>query len=123
MIRPPPRSTLFPYTTLFRSSITSAGQAGCPTTGPGTYAGTLKAPASTGTLTFTGIAAGYGLSTTYVPATVTVGNASVPFSAVIQFPPDQASRQVQAGSGLQLTAVFTNKTGTPQKVLLAVHRA
>src|SRR4051812_49863566 len=28
MIRPPPRSTLFPYTTLFRSSIIAAPEAG-----------------------------------------------------------------------------------------------
>src|SRR2546430_13394020 len=31
MIRRPPRSTLFPYTTLFRSPIISASQAGFPT--------------------------------------------------------------------------------------------
>src|SRR5260221_1475969 len=37
MIRRPPRSTLFPYTTLFRSTIASAGRqpAGC-THSPGT---------------------------------------------------------------------------------------
>src|ERR1035438_4397681 len=29
MIRRPPRSTLFPYTTLFRSGIVDAGGAGC----------------------------------------------------------------------------------------------
>src|SRR5215510_15583573 len=30
MIRRPPRSTLFPYTTLFRSCVPSPGLAGCP---------------------------------------------------------------------------------------------
>src|SRR5690242_21526964 len=29
MIRPPPRSTLFPYTTLFRSTLASTSQEGC----------------------------------------------------------------------------------------------
>src|SRR3712207_8955590 len=35
MIRPPPRSTLFPYTTLFRSSIPSAAKTSCVVTLPG----------------------------------------------------------------------------------------
>ena len=30
MIRRPPRSTLFPYTTLFRSAAADAAKAGCP---------------------------------------------------------------------------------------------
>src|SRR2546429_976204 len=36
MIRRPPRSTLFPYTTLFRSSLTTAATASstCPRAGP-----------------------------------------------------------------------------------------
>src|SRR3712207_7427798 len=36
MIRRPPRSTLFPYTTLFRSSAPWRGGAGTPTCRPGT---------------------------------------------------------------------------------------
>jgi hypothetical protein len=97
--------------------VTSAGQARCPTTGPGQYAGTITAPDTSGTVTFTGIAAGYGLSTTYFPATVTVGTAVAPFTAVIEYPAD---RKVQAGGGLLVDVVFTNNTGTPQKVLLGV---
>jgi hypothetical protein len=100
--------------------ISSTGRAGCPTTGAGTYAGTFAAPARSGTLTFTGIAAGYGLSTTYVPATVTVGPVTPPFTAVIQYPADPAGRRVQAGGSLPVDVVFTNSTGTAQKVLLTV---
>lgn len=100
--------------------VTTAGSAGCPTSGPGTYSGTLTAPSSTGSLTFTGIAAGYGITTTYVPATVTVGHVPNPFTAVIQYPADQADLRVQAGSGLPVQAVFTNDTGAAQQVRLAV---
>src|SRR5256885_10264212 len=38
MIRRPPRSTLFPYTTLFRSGRAATGGAGSPTVGPPTAA-------------------------------------------------------------------------------------
>ncbi|MGO9780146.1 MAG: vWA domain-containing protein [Streptosporangiaceae bacterium] len=100
--------------------ISSTGQAGCPATGAGTYAGTVAAPSKSGTLAFTGAAAGYGLSTTYIPATVTVGTSPPPFTAVIRYPPDQAGLQVQAGNGLPLTVAFTNDTGSAQKVRLAV---
>src|SRR5690348_17820643 len=37
MIRPPPRSTLFPYTTLFRSHLLSANTALPADTGPETF--------------------------------------------------------------------------------------
>src|SRR5256885_12131434 len=40
MIRRPPRSTLFPYTTLFRSAID-----GCPRSRTGPHAGTAECPA------------------------------------------------------------------------------
>src|SRR5438132_6154749 len=42
MLRPPPRSTLFPYTTLFRSgpgipeSVACTGRSSCDSAGPGT---------------------------------------------------------------------------------------
>src|SRR3712207_4659812 len=35
MIRRPPRSTLFPYTTLFRSALAEQGAGAVPVTGPG----------------------------------------------------------------------------------------
>src|SRR5262249_61493517 len=41
MIRPPPRSTLFPYTTLFRSSCSSAAS---PARRPGSTPRTLNRP-------------------------------------------------------------------------------
>src|SRR2546430_2160502 len=41
MIRRPPRSTLFPYTTLFRSVVVSAGDEGGPMTNGATNAGTI----------------------------------------------------------------------------------
>src|SRR5690348_17592891 len=47
MIRRPPRSTLFPYTTLFRSRPASAAAAGTPPA-PEPAAPTGTAPASTG---------------------------------------------------------------------------
>jgi von Willebrand factor type A domain len=100
--------------------ISGAGQPGCPTSGAGTYSGNFTAPATPATLTFTGIVTGYGLATTYVPATVTVGLVAAPFTAVIQYPVDPADLQVQAGRSLSVDAVFTNKTSAPQTVLLAV---
>ena len=101
-------------------AVTNVGSPSCPTSGPGTYSGTVTAPSKAGDLTFTGIATGYGINTTYVPATVTVGNVAPPFTAVIQYPADQAGLQVQAGSELPLTAVFTNDTGSAQQVRLSV---
>ena len=100
--------------------VTSAGPAGCQTTGPAQYAGTFTAPSRSGPLTFTGIAAGYGISTTYVPATVTVGTVTPQFTAVIHYPPDQAGLQVQAGRSLSLSVLFTNDTQSARNVRLAV---
>ena len=101
--------------------VTSTGQPGCPTNGPGTYAGAVKAPSGSGAVTFTGIVAGYGLVTSYVPATITVSQITAPFTAAIQYPPDQAGRQAEAGvGGLPLTVAFSNGTGSAQKVLLTV---
>jgi hypothetical protein len=100
--------------------VTSTGQPGCLASGPGTYAGAVNAPSGSGTVTFTGTVAGYGLTTSYEPATVTVGANVAPFTAAIQYPPDQAGRQAQAGGGLPLTVAFSNGTGSPQKVLLTV---
>src|SRR2546422_7763504 len=45
MIRRPPRSTLFPYTTLFRSSLTDFGRDGVEMAvrfGPGTWPGLIS---------------------------------------------------------------------------------
>src|SRR3989449_11613713 len=45
MIRRPPRSTLFPYTTLFRSSLTDFGRDGVDIAvrfGPGTWSGLIS---------------------------------------------------------------------------------
>src|SRR3712207_8337258 len=39
MIRRPPRSTLFPYTTLFRSALTEGRTQGFPATPPGSVIG------------------------------------------------------------------------------------
>ena len=100
--------------------VTSNGQTGCSTTGPGMYAGVVKAPSGSGTITFTGTVAGYGLSTSYVPATVAVGANPAPFTAAIQYPPDQAGLQAPAGGGLSLTVAFSNSTGSAQQVLLTV---
>src|SRR2546422_4118242 len=47
MIRRPPRSTLFPYTTLFRSSVprpTPLGTDRCPSVPPPTPSGTDRSP-------------------------------------------------------------------------------
>src|SRR3712207_8893562 len=48
MIRRPPRSTLFPYTTLFRSAVGSApGLAVCGAVGLAMWIGALRAEATT----------------------------------------------------------------------------
>src|SRR2546422_1009731 len=46
MIRRPPRSTLFPYTTLFRSSLAEQGQADPPSEAVGLLAYSRIAPAA-----------------------------------------------------------------------------
>src|SRR2546425_13013624 len=65
MIRRPPRSTLFPYTTLFRSNATTAS---CTAT---------VTPSTTGTITATGVYTPsdnvHSTSTSPVSNTVTVG--------------------------------------------------
>ena len=81
--------------------VTSTGQTGCPASGPGTYAGAVTAPGGSGTMTFTGTVAGYGLATSYVPATVTVGTITPPFSAAIQYPPDSNGLQVRLAAGFR----------------------
>src|SRR3712207_7552072 len=52
MIRRPPRSTLFPYTTLFRSSCHSGSSSGrrCPWLPRGSYTGPSRSPLGTGTV-------------------------------------------------------------------------
>ena len=97
--------------------ISSAGKPGCSVTGAGTYAGTFTAPNQQGTLTFTGSAAGYGLFTTQVPTTVSVGTATPAFTATVKFP---VAPSVQAGSGLTGQVNFTNQTGAAKKVRLTL---
>jgi hypothetical protein len=100
--------------------VTSNGQPGCLASGPGIYAGVVKAPSGSGTVTFTGTVAGYGLTTSYEPATVTVGPNTAPFTAAIQYPPNQAGLRAQAGGGLPLKVAFSNGTGSAQRALLTV---
>ena len=103
-----------------RVPVTTAGQPGCLTSGPGTYAGVVKAPSGSGAVTFTGTVSGYGLNTSYEPNTVTVSPNAAPFTASIRYPPDQAGLQAQAGGSLPLAVAFSNDTGPTRKVLLDV---
>jgi hypothetical protein len=84
---------------------------------PGHYTGTLTAPHQPATLTVTGTAAGYGLYTTEVPATVGVGTQTQGFAATPGFT-GQAS--VPAGGTVSGQVVFTNQTGSARKVRLVL---
>src|SRR5256885_6806581 len=74
MIRPPPRSTLFPYTTLFRSALIL---------GASTVSGTLGVTTA-GALTQSGALAVTGLTTLAAGAanSITLNNAANDFSTV-----------------------------------------
>jgi von Willebrand factor type A domain len=84
----------------------------------GVYRGTFTAPAGrSGTLTFTGTVAGYGLYATQFPATATIGNAAAGFTASPLFPP---ATSVQAGTGVTGQVSFTNTTGISRQVRLVL---
>jgi hypothetical protein len=84
---------------------------------PGHYTGTFTAPDQTTTVTFTGTAAGYGLYTTQVPATVGVGTQTQGFTATPGFSGQQS---VQAGGTVTGQVVFTNQTGSAKQVRLVL---
>ncbi len=83
--------------------------------GAGTYSGSYTAPGQPTTLTITGTAAGYGLYTTQIPATVAVGLASKGFNATPHF---SGATSVQAGGTISGSVDFTNTTGAARSVLL-----
>ncbi len=91
--------------------ITNAGEA----TGVGDFKGTFTAPQATGTLTFTGTSAGYGLYATEVPATVQVGAAVAGFTATVQLP---VVNSVQTGQGITGQLSFVNQTSAARTVRL-----
>jgi len=84
---------------------------------PGHYTGTFNAPNQQTTLTVTGTAAGYGLYTTQVPATVGVGTQTQGFTATPGFSGQQS---VQRGGTVTGQVVFTNQTGTARRVRLVL---
>ena len=96
--------------------VSNAGENNSSGTGVANYTGTFRAPKTTGQLTFTGTAQGYGLYATDVPASVQVGNVPPGFGATVQFP---ATLSVQVGSGLQGQVIFRNTTGAARTVRLA----
>jgi hypothetical protein len=85
--------------------VSNVGEGQGTSTGVGDYKGTFTAPRGTGTLTFTGTAAGYGLYATKLPATVQVGGPATELQVAIQ-PPVVGS--VQAGQGIGGELKFTN---------------
>jgi hypothetical protein len=98
-------------------TVSNAGENNSSGTGVANYTGTFQAPKTTGTLTFTGTAQGYGLYATDVPASVQVSNVGNGFGATVQFP---TAVSVQAGSGLQGQVIFRNTTGAAKTVRLAL---
>jgi hypothetical protein len=80
----------------------------------GTYSGTYTAPSQPTTLTISGSASGYGLYTTQIPATVTVGTSKV-FNATPHF---SGATSVPAGGSIGGTVDFTNQTGQAKHVVL-----
>jgi hypothetical protein len=98
-------------------AVSNVGETNAAGTGVANYTGSFQAPRTTGTLTFTGTAEGYGLYATEVPASVQVGAEPTGFQATVQFP---AAVSVQAGSGLQGQVIFSNTTGAPKTVRLAL---
>jgi hypothetical protein len=98
--------------------VSNAGESTGTPTGSGDYKGTFTAPRATGTLTFTGTAAGYGLYATHVPTTVQVGTTAGTLQAAVQLP---LAATVQAGQSLTGTVVFSNGTGAAHQVRLLLN--
>ncbi len=88
-----------------------------PATDVGEYEGRFTAPQRAGTLTFTGIVAGYGLHVTEVAAPVQVGSGVSAFSGTVQIP---ATSAVQQGESLNGDVVFANKTDAARTVRLSL---
>ena len=100
--------------------VSNAGEGSHTATGVGDYKGTFKAPDTKGTLTFTGIAASYGLHATEIPAAVQVGAPSDVMQAAVQFTPPAT---VRPGQSVQGQVFFANKTGQAKTVRLALTAA
>jgi len=83
----------------------------------GDFGGTFTAPSITGNLTFTGLAVGYGLYATVVPAAVRVTNTATVLEGTVQF---NAPSTVQSGQALPGQVLFNNKTGRTQHVRLTL---
>ena len=98
--------------------VSNAGESTGTPTGSGDYKGTFTAPRATGTLTFTGTAAGYGLYATHMPTTVQVGTTAGTLQAAVQLP---LAAKVQAGQSLTGTVVFSNGTGAAHQVRLLLN--
>jgi hypothetical protein len=97
--------------------VSNTGETRGTATGVGDYKGTFTAPKGTGTLTFTGTAAGYGLYATEVPASVQVGNGPLSLQSTIGLP---VVTSVQRGHGIQGNVLFTNRTGAARTVRLSL---
>ena len=82
---------------------------------PGEWTGVYTVPGQPTTLTFTGTAAGYGLYTTQVSATVGVGPQTQGLNATPGF---TGGTSVQAGGSIPGQVVITNQTGSAQQVKL-----
>lgn len=96
-------------------AVSNAGENNSSGTGVANYTGSFQAPKTTGMLTFTGTAEGYGLYATQIPATVQVGNVPNGFRATVQLP---TAVSVQAGSGIHGQVIFANTTSTAKTVRL-----
>jgi len=96
-------------------TVSNAGEGQGTSTGVGDYTGTFTAPRQTGTLTFTGTAAGYDLNVTPISAQVAVSPALAQLNGQVQFP---GQPSVQAGGGIHGQVTLTNQTGQPQAVLV-----
>jgi von Willebrand factor type A domain len=98
-------------------AVSNTSPNNCASTGAASYAGVFQAPNTSGDLTFTGTAEGYGLFATEVPASVQVGTAGTRFQATVQYP---TVASVQAGSSIQGQIVFTNTTSSARTVLVTL---
>jgi von Willebrand factor type A domain len=97
--------------------VSNTGETNAAGTGVANYTGSFKAPAATGTLTFSGTARGYGLYVTDIPASVQISPVAAGLQATVQFP---AAASVQTGSRVQGNVVFANSTGAAKSVRIAL---